>query len=346
MKAARATQSAGSYLAHFQPDLQERKRDWDMVLKTFDSGRTVVGMYHQVCLVSRVEDASRCEHSVRAVWRARGFDLTKDFYLQHQALTATLPMTLTPGPAKRPASVRPDQYQDRRQRGDDIPLIAEWKGTQTPVMTLFGRRGQIIGFDLFDNTGGNFNFAVAALSGSGKSVFVNEMTYRYLGAGAKVWIIDVGRSYKNSVRIAGRRVHRVFRRAAEHDLPQPVLHDHRYQRRHGNGPAAAGPDGEPTRTARQLQLHGAGVSHQARLGRQGALGHDHRYLRTAPDRSAIQRRGVRAGSESPGDGAGTLYPPRRVCELLRGRCQHPIRQGLRCPRAGRVEIQERTCNRS
>jgi conjugal transfer ATP-binding protein TraC len=197
MKAARATQSAGSYLAHFQPDLQERKRDWDMVLKTFDSGRTVVGMYHQVCLVSRVAEASRCEHSVRAVWRARGFDLTKDFYLQHQALTATMPMTLTP-------ALQNDLRQFGRintKTADNAvmtsPLIAEWKGTQTPVMTLFGRRGQIIGFDLFDNTGGNFNFAVAALSGSGKSVFVNEMTYRYLGAGAKVWIIDVGRSYKN-----------------------------------------------------------------------------------------------------------------------------------------------------
>lgn len=197
MKAARATQSAGSYLAHFQPDLQERKRDWDMVLKTFDSGRTVVGMYHQICLVSRVEEASRSEHSVRAVWRARGFDLTKDFYLQHQALTAALPMTLTP-------SLQNDLRQFGRintKTADNAvmtsPLIAEWKGTQTPVMTLFGRRGQIIGFDLFDNTGGNFNFAVAALSGSGKSVFINEMTYRYLGAGAKVWIIDVGRSYKN-----------------------------------------------------------------------------------------------------------------------------------------------------
>jgi conjugal transfer ATP-binding protein TraC len=197
MKAARATQSAGSYLAHFQPDLQERKRDWDMVLKAFDSGRTVVGMYHQVCLVSRVGEASRCEHSVRAVWRARGFDLTKDFYLQHQALTATMPMTLTP-------ALQNDLRQFGRintKTADNAvmtsPLIAEWKGTQTPVMTLVGRRGQIIGFDLFDNTGGNFNFAVAALSGSGKSVFVNEMTYRYLGAGAKVWIIDVGRSYKN-----------------------------------------------------------------------------------------------------------------------------------------------------
>lgn len=197
MKAARATQSAGSYMAHFQPDLQERKRDWDMVLKTFDSGRTVVGMYHQIALVSKVEDASRCEHAVRAVWRARGFDLTKDFYLQHQALTAALPMTLTPG---LQADLRQFGRINTKTADNAVmtsPLIAEWKGTQTPVMTLFGRRGQIIGFDLFDNTGGNFNFAVTALSGSGKSVFVNEMTYRYLGAGAKVWIIDVGRSYKN-----------------------------------------------------------------------------------------------------------------------------------------------------
>ncbi len=197
MKAARATQSAGSYMAHFQPDLQERKRDWDMVLKTFDNGRTVVGMYHQIALVSKVEDASRCEHAVRAVWRARGFDLTKDFYLQHQALSAALPMSLTPG---LQADLRQFGRINTKTADNAVmtsPLIAEWKGTQTPVMTLFGRRGQIIGFDLFDNTGGNFNFAVAALSGSGKSVFVNEMTYRYLGAGAKVWIIDVGRSYKN-----------------------------------------------------------------------------------------------------------------------------------------------------
>ncbi|MHB1678688.1 MAG: TraG/VirB4 family ATPase, partial [Sulfuriferula sp.] len=77
------------------------------------------------------------------------------------------------------------------------PLIAEWKGTETPVITLYGRRGQIMSFDLFDNQGGNYNFAVAALSGSGKSVFVNEIAFRYLGAGTKVWIIDVGRSYRN-----------------------------------------------------------------------------------------------------------------------------------------------------
>jgi conjugal transfer ATP-binding protein TraC len=197
MKAARATQAAGSYMAHFQPDLQDRKRDWDMVLRAFDNGRNVVQMYHQIVLLSSAQDTSRVEHAVRAVWRARGFDLAKDIYLIHQALVAALPGTLTAG---LQADLRMFGRVGTKTADNAVmtaPLIAEWKGTKTPVMTLFGRRGQIMTFDLFDNTGGNYNFAVAALSGSGKSVFVNEMAFRYLGTGTKVWVIDVGRSYRN-----------------------------------------------------------------------------------------------------------------------------------------------------
>ena len=197
MKAARATQAAGSYMAHFQPDLQDRKRDWDMVLRAFDNGRNVVQMYHQIVLISKLEDVARSEHAVRAVWRARGFDLAKDVYLQHQALVAAMPCTLTPG---LQADLKMFGRIGTKTADNAVmtsPLIAEWKGTETPVITLFGRRGQIMGFDLFDNKGGNYNFAVAALSGSGKSVLVNEMAFRYLGTGTKVWIIDVGRSYRN-----------------------------------------------------------------------------------------------------------------------------------------------------
>lgn len=197
MKAARATQAAGSYMAHFQPDLQDRKRDWDMVLRAFDNGRNVVQMYHQIVLLSRIQDVARVEHAVRAVWRARGFDLAKDVYLVHQALVAAMPCTLTPG---LQADLKMFGRTGTKTADNAVmtsPLIAEWKGTETPVLTLFGRRGQIMTFDLFDNKGGNYNFAVAALSGSGKSVFVNEMAFRYLGTGTKVWIIDVGRSYRN-----------------------------------------------------------------------------------------------------------------------------------------------------
>lgn len=197
MKAARATQSADSMMAHFQPDLQDRKRDWDMVLRAFDNGRNVVQMYHQIILLSRAKEASRSEHAIRAVWRARGFDLAKDVYLNHQALVAALPCTLTPTMQSDLKTVGRGGTKTADNAVMTSPLIAEWKGSNTPVVTLFGRRGQIMGFDLFDNTGGNYNFAVAALSGSGKSVFVNETAFRYLGMGTKVWVIDVGRSYRN-----------------------------------------------------------------------------------------------------------------------------------------------------
>jgi len=197
IKLARATQSASSYMAHFQPELHEKKRDWQAVVNAFDNGKGTVRLYHQLLLLTTKEDASRAEYAARSVWRARGFDLSRDYYLQHQAFVASMPMTLG-----RPLQADLKTFGRTYTKTIDnavmtSPAIAEWKGTKNPVITLFGRRGQPMGFDLFDNTGGNYNFAVAALSGSGKSVFVNELAYRYRAANTKVWIIDVGRSYKN-----------------------------------------------------------------------------------------------------------------------------------------------------
>ncbi|MEK7757141.1 MAG: TraC family protein, partial [Planctomycetota bacterium] len=50
LKAARATTNATSYMARFLPDLQERKADWDIVLKAMDDGQQLVDLYHQVAL--------------------------------------------------------------------------------------------------------------------------------------------------------------------------------------------------------------------------------------------------------------------------------------------------------
>jgi len=197
LKSARATQNAASYMARFQPELQDKKRDWGVVVNAFDSGRGTVRLYHQLLLLTSKEDASRAEYAARSVWRARGFDLARDYYLQHQAFVASMPMTLG-RPLQDDLKLFGRSYTKTLDNAVmTAPLMGEWKGTKNPLITLFGRRGQPMGFDLFDNTGGNYNFAVAALSGSGKSVFVNEMAYRYRAANTKVWIIDVGRSYKN-----------------------------------------------------------------------------------------------------------------------------------------------------
>jgi conjugal transfer ATP-binding protein TraC len=80
------------------------------------------------------------------------------------------------------------------------PLIAEWAGTPTPTMLFAGRRGQLMGLDLHDNDLGNSNVAVLGTTGSGKSVLLNELAISYLGTGAKVWMLDLGKSFEKICR--------------------------------------------------------------------------------------------------------------------------------------------------
>jgi conjugal transfer ATP-binding protein TraC len=68
---------------------------------------------------------------------------------------------------------------------------------------LIGRRGQVMHIDPFDNAAGNYNVAVAATSGAGKSFFTQEMVANLLGTGGRVWVIDSGRSYERLCGLVG-----------------------------------------------------------------------------------------------------------------------------------------------
>jgi conjugal transfer ATP-binding protein TraC len=56
-----------------------------------------------------------------------------------------------------------------------LPIIAEMKGMSSHRLMLVGRRGQTLFWDPFGNQKGNYNTCVAGISGSGKSVTVQEM---------------------------------------------------------------------------------------------------------------------------------------------------------------------------
>ncbi len=203
IKSARATTNSTSQMAKFLPDMAVKKRDWDIVMQSLSEGQSLVSLYHQLLLFTDSETAQAAEHASYAVFRAKNFELANDVYMQPQSLLACLPMTLSK-----------DFYSDLKKSGrvstktgDNAvhmaPMIAEWSGTKTPMVTLFGRRGQVMNLDFFDNTAGNYNVAVAAASGAGKSVLLQDVALSYLGAGAKVWIIDVGRSYEKLAKLVG-----------------------------------------------------------------------------------------------------------------------------------------------
>ena len=203
LKAARATTNATSYMARFLPDMQERKADWDIVLKAMDDGQQLVDLHHQVALFAPMRDMARAEQSARSVFRARGFELSRDTMMMTQGLIGSLPMTMSPAFHADLGRMKRVSTKTSANAVHLAPLVAEWQGTVTPVLVLGGRRGQVMQIDVYDNPAGNYNVAIAGTSGSGKSLLLNEIAASYLGTGARVWIIDVGRSYEKACRNFG-----------------------------------------------------------------------------------------------------------------------------------------------
>ena len=203
LKAARATTNATSYMARFLPDMQERKADWDIVLKAMDDGQQLVDLHHQVALFAPPRDMARAEQAARSIFRARGFELSRDTMMMTQGLIGSLPMTMSSPFHADLARMKRVTTKTSANAVHLAPLLAEWQGTGTPVLIFGGRRGQLMQIDVYDNPAGNYNVAIAGTSGSGKSLLLNEIAASYLGTGARVWIIDVGRSYEKACRNFG-----------------------------------------------------------------------------------------------------------------------------------------------
>jgi conjugal transfer ATP-binding protein TraC len=203
LKAARATTNATSAMARFLPDMLERKADWDIVLKALDHGQQLVSLHQQLALFAPPAEMTRAEQAARSVFRARGFELSRDTMMTTQGLLGALPMTLSPPFHADLVRMKRVSTKTSANAVHLAPLVAEWSGTGTPVLLLGGRRGQVMPLDVYDNPAGNYNVAIAGTSGSGKSLLLNEIAVSYLGTGARVWIIDVGRSYEKACRNFG-----------------------------------------------------------------------------------------------------------------------------------------------
>ena len=198
----RATQNAQSKMAAVMPDVGKKLKDWNAAADAIDVGGALVSMYHQLAIFAHADKAVSAEETAKAIWRARGFELNADIYMHRQALIASLPMTLS---ERFHNDLRKMRRVTRKTMGNAIhlaPLIAEWRGTRTPTLVFGGRRGQLMTLDLYDNDLGNYNFAVIGAPGSGKSVLMNEMAWSYRAIGAKVWMLDLGRSFEKLCRKA------------------------------------------------------------------------------------------------------------------------------------------------
>jgi conjugal transfer ATP-binding protein TraC len=200
---ARAIQNAGSQLAKIMPDVGKKLEDWTAAAQIIDAGGTLVSLYHEICIFTPPERSVAIEETARAIWRARGFEINNDMFMHRQSLIASLPMTLSPRFFDDMKRMRRVTRKTVANAVHLAPMIAEWAGTKTPTLILGGRRGQIMGMDLYDNDQGNYNAAVIGTSGSGKSVFLNELAWSYRAINSQVRIMDLGRSFEKLCNRAG-----------------------------------------------------------------------------------------------------------------------------------------------
>jgi conjugal transfer ATP-binding protein TraC len=187
-----ATNTAYGPLAKFMPELIARKHGFDVLFSALDHGDRPLQAYLGVVLFSDPAEAQPVASNALTYWRELGFQLMRDRYFALPLFLHCLPF----GTDRR--AIR-DMMRYRtlaaRHAVALLPVFGDWKGTGTPVVNLLSRNGQLMDLSLFDSQS-NYNAVVAASSGAGKSFFTNELIASYLSAGARCWIIDVGRSYE------------------------------------------------------------------------------------------------------------------------------------------------------
>jgi type-IV secretion system protein TraC len=85
-----------------------------------------------------------------------------------------------------------------------LPIHGEFKGVPEAGMLLLGRRGQLFHWNPYYRlSSGNYNICILGPSGSGKSVFLQELAISMIAAGTKVFILDIGKSFKNICMLLG-----------------------------------------------------------------------------------------------------------------------------------------------
>lgn len=202
LKAIDTEKSANSKQRFFLTHLVKKSQEINFIQSRLDEGDKLVQTYFQITLFSTPKQIVTVENALVSLYEGLGFKLQKITKLQWQSFLLALPMRMT------------EMVNDLKLFGrfytmtafnaaNLVPVLSEWKGTKTPHLLFVGRRGQLAPFSPFDNERGNFNLAIAALSGSGKSVLGQEYVNGLRATGGKVWVIDIGRSFQHSSQLAG-----------------------------------------------------------------------------------------------------------------------------------------------
>lgn len=202
-KCGNVEKQAASPIAKYFPSVKKEAAESTYVREKSEDGHRFVRTRFCVGLVSDADQIAREQQTLYNLYRSGRWELVLDKYLQLPTFLSCLPMTWAEGAAADSKKFQKTKTTLSHEPANLMPIQGEWHGTSSPGMLLVGRRGQLFTWSPFDNNEGNYNTCVVGRSGSGKSVFMQELLTSMLGMGGKVFVLDVGRSFEKTVKLLG-----------------------------------------------------------------------------------------------------------------------------------------------
>lgn len=197
-KASYVEKQAYSPIGKYLPGIQEEAEELAYVRECMNKGERIVQTGFNVILLSKNDEIDRAEQILLNLFTSKEWKLEANRYLHLPIFLSCLPMMWGETQVKSLLNLKKLKTTLSTESANLLPLQGEWKGTPTPGMILCGRRGQVFTWSPFDNDAGNYNCVVVGRSGSGKSVFMQDLMASTLGLGGLVFIMDVGRSFEKA----------------------------------------------------------------------------------------------------------------------------------------------------
>lgn len=189
---------AASPLKNYVPSIRREAEELNFVKEEIAKGKRIVRTHFSVILFAREEALPNAEQILFNLYHSKMWQLESNRFFHLPVFLSSMPMMWGEDRIKMLLHHKRLKTTLSTESANLLPLQGEWKGTKTPGVILGGRRGQLMTWHPFDNDSGNYNTVVVGRSGSGKSVFMQEMMTTNLGLGGRVFVLDVGRSFEKT----------------------------------------------------------------------------------------------------------------------------------------------------
>lgn len=197
-KTSYVEKQAYSPIGKYLPDIQKEAEELTFVRDQMGRGERLVQTHFNVILLSETQKIESSEQMLLNLFTSNEWKLESNRYLHFPIFLSSMPMMWGEEQVRSFLNLKKIKTTLSTESANLLPLQGEWMGTKTKAMLLSGRRGQIFGWYPFDNDTGNYNTCVVGRSGSGKSVFMQELMTSTLGLGGRVFVLDVGRSFEKT----------------------------------------------------------------------------------------------------------------------------------------------------